>query len=67
MKNQKIIQKSENGTTNKEIKTYTANDETPDCMRCEHVDGSFDCCGSCGPQHGWYGYIRTESEETKEE
>lgn len=39
---------------------YTAEDEMPDCGRCDHCGDDFDCCGSCGPEHGWYGYVRTE-------
>ena len=48
------------------MKINTVSNKFPDCMKCDHMGGDFDCCGSCGPQHGWYGYIRTESEETKE-
>lgn len=39
---------------------YSADDEMPDCMQCDHCDGNFDCCNQCGAEHGWYGYRRTE-------
>lgn len=39
---------------------YDADDEEPKCGRCDNCIGKFDCSGSCGPDHGWYGYIRTE-------
>lgn len=40
--------------------TYTADDEEPKCGRCDYFSDGFDCCGSCGAEHGWYGYKRTE-------
>lgn len=39
---------------------YTADDEEPKCGRCDYFSDGFDCCGSCGPEHCWYGYTRTE-------
>lgn len=45
--------------------TYTADNEEPECGRCDHFGDDFDCCSSCGSEHGWYGYIRTELEEVK--
>jgi hypothetical protein len=42
---------------------YTADDEEPKCGRCDHFSGDFDCCGSCGAKHGWYGYTRTKLEK----
>jgi len=42
---------------------YTADYEEPKCMRCDYISGGFECCESCGPEHGWYGYNRTEIEE----
>ena len=41
---------------------YDADDEMPDCGRCDHITEDFDCCGKCGPEHGWGGYTRTETE-----
>jgi len=46
-----------------ELKRYTVDDEDPNCGRCDHVCDGFDCCGMCGPEHGWFGYSRTEREE----
>lgn len=40
--------------------TYTADDEMPDCMCCDHFDSVFDNCSSCGSEYGWFGYRRTE-------
>ena len=41
---------------------YTVNDEMPDCVQCDHFDGSdgFKCEEWCGPEHAWFGYMRTE-------
>lgn len=39
---------------------YTADDEEPKCMRCDHVCGSQDRCDKCGPEHWWRYYQRTE-------
>lgn len=41
---------------------HTANDEMPECGQCDHFDGSdgFKCKEWCGPEHGWFGYKRTE-------
>lgn len=51
---------------------YTADNEEPDCMKCDHVCGWFwtdykgqkhdNCAEHCGVEHGWNGYQRTESE-----
>lgn len=43
--------------------TYTADDEDPKCGRCDYFVDGFDCSGSCGAEHGWYGYSRTERYE----
>ena len=50
--------------------TYTADDEEPDCMQCDHVCGWIwtdykgkkhdNCSEQCGAEHGWNGYKRTE-------
>lgn len=41
---------------------YTADDEEPDCGRCDNcdLDSEYFCANSCGPEHGWYGYERTK-------
>lgn len=46
---------------------YTADDEEPDCGQCDNcdLDGEYFCVKSCGPEHGWYGYQRTEWEDCK--
>lgn len=46
----------------KRLIEYTANDEMPECGQCDHFDGSdgFDCVKMCGPEHGWFGYRRSE-------
>ena len=41
-------------------RVYTADDEMPDCGRCDHICDGFKCDKSCGPEHGWWGYCRTE-------
>lgn len=38
---------------------YTADDEEPDCMMCDHGQCS-DLCEECGPEHGWHYYRREE-------
>lgn len=43
---------------------YTADDEEPDCMMCDHVERNYEFCQeNCGDEHGWYGYVRTENLE----
>ena len=40
---------------------YTADDEEPDCGRCDHVcDSDNLCMDYCGPEHGWARYVRTD-------
>lgn len=41
---------------------YNADNEEPDCMKCEHVnDYNYDtCCNCCRPEHGWAEYVRYE-------
>lgn len=46
-----------------ELITYTADDEQPDCNRCEYVCGGYDCENMCGAKHGWNGYERIEVQE----
>lgn len=37
----------------RKIAIYTADDEEPDCGRCDNCDGSIlDCSKFCGPEHG---------------
>ena len=45
---------------------YTADDEMPDCMGCNHCD---DCDSGkyCGPEYGWARYERTERVEKNDE
>ena len=38
---------------------YTADDEEPDCMMCDHVQCN-DLCSECGPEHWWHYYDREE-------
>lgn len=40
---------------------YTADNEEPDCGRCDHVcDSDNLCMDYCGPEHGWARYVRTD-------
>ena len=49
-------------------KFYTADDEEPMCIRCDHILDPIEyCIDSCGPDHAWSRYIRTSDEkETKD-
>ena len=38
--------------------THTADDEEPDCQKCDHISNNFDCSRKCGPNRGWKGYSR---------
>ena len=40
----------------------TADDEEQKCSRCDNCDlgSEYFCVHSCGPEHGWHGYQRTE-------
>ena len=38
---------------------YTADDEEPNCLICDHCQGS-DLCSECGPEHWWHYYEREE-------
>ena len=42
---------------------YTADDEEPKCMRCDHICSSQDKCDKCGAEHWWQHYQRTEVED----
>lgn len=39
---------------------YTADDEEPTCRNCDHNGDDFLCDKSCGPVHGWWGYVHSE-------
>lgn len=43
--------------------THTADDEKPDCQKCDHITDDFDCSRKCGPKRGWKGYSREEKVE----
>lgn len=49
-----------------ELITFTADDEDPDCMMCDHCTGDYEVCNECGPQYGWNNYSRTENPELEE-
>ena len=40
-----------------------ADDEEPDCNRCDNYDCDYLCLNKCGAEHGWYGYGRTALED----
>lgn len=46
---------------------YSADDEMPDCISCDHFGDNFDCSKLCGAEHGWYGYGRTEDTRAPKE
>ena len=40
--------------------TYTADDEFPNCSKCDYFDGNEKFCSeNCGHKHWWNGYSRT--------
>ena len=41
-----------------EIKVYTADEEEPNCNRCDHMDASDEFCDKCVYEF-WSGYKRT--------
>lgn len=42
------------------VYVYTADEEEPDCNRCDHICADDDFCGRiCGPERCWGGYTRT--------
>lgn len=49
-----------------EVIVYTADDEMPSCIQCDKCFGDFNCEKFCGPEHGWYGYRRTEKVEEEQ-
>ena len=50
-----------------ELLKFTANDEMPDCNKCDHVCDDVRCENFCGPAHGWLGYIRTVRRNDRED
>ncbi len=40
---------------------YTADDEEPDCMMCDHCQCSV-LCKECEPEHWWHYYERKEQD-----
>lgn len=42
---------------------YTADDEEPDCMKCDNVCASDSVCNICGPDGAWCNYKRTDINE----
>lgn len=57
-----LVETAGGGVKMNEKIVYTADDEEPDCGRCDNcdLDSEYFCVNSCGPEHGWYGYQRTE-------
>ena len=51
-----------NGENNMDdlVFVYTADEEEPDCCRCDNCCRDCDCCEQCGPEYGWANYKRTE-------
>lgn len=43
-----------------------ADNEFPDCMKCDHMCGSQERCDKCGPEYWWAGYERTEYPDEEE-
>ena len=55
-----MIVKNLDNTTIVRKTIYTADDEMPNCGRCDKICGSYDvCCNRCGAEHGWNAYSRT--------
>lgn len=46
---------------------YDADDEEPECIRCDNFGCQIDCSKYCGANYGWWGYRRTEAIEIDEE
>lgn len=45
------------------LRICTADDEEPDCNKCDHCNDDYLCVKNCGPEHGWGGYERIEYKE----
>ena len=48
------------------VLVYDADMEMPVCIHCDNFGNDFNCEKYCGPEHGWYGYHRTEVIEVVE-
>lgn len=49
------------------LMVHDADDEEPDCCRCDHVlDDDKLCNEYCGPEHRWNRYQRTERVDDNE-
>lgn len=46
----------------RDVIRFTADDEEPDCGRCDNQDDQ-KCCEYCGPEYGWANYMRSDQEE----
>lgn len=54
------------GVDMREEVIYTADDEEPNCNRCDNIECAYLCIHRCGAEHGWYGYERSELIEIEE-
>lgn len=52
----------------KVVKSYTADEEEPSCINCCFCAGEGDGteCDFCGPEYGWYNYLRLDVEDADE-
>lgn len=47
---------------------FTADDEMPDCGRCDNMCEPYEFCfKTCGGNHGWGGYQRTVLDDEEKE
>lgn len=46
--------------------TVNADIEEPKCSRCDYITND-EKCKNCGPEHGWYNYLRTVYLKDKDE
>lgn len=50
------------------ITIYTADDEEPNCGRCDNICAAYEfCVERCGAAHSWGGYTRTVIEAEEDE
>ena len=61
-----VAENGKGGISMGNLRIYTADDEEPDCNRCDHCCDDFLCVKQCGAEHGWRGYERIEIEESEE-